>query len=154
MTKSISGKIIRNTIFNAIGRFWGIAVALFLIPYIIGHIGVERYGIWAIVGVLTGYFGLLDFGIRISFVKYIAEFYAKKDFKKINQLINTGVVFYFFAVVVVILGFYLVDLFVVFFGIPSHLFYESVFVLKMGIVLFGCFNALDLCGISGIVVVS
>ena len=63
----ISQKVIRNTIFNTIGRFWQILIGLVLIPYIVSHIGVERYGIWAIVGVLTGYFGLLDLGAKDSF---------------------------------------------------------------------------------------
>ena len=70
--QNLSQKIIRNTIFNIIGRGWGILIALFLTPYIISHIGVERYGMWAIIGAVTGYFGLFDFGIGTSFVKYIS----------------------------------------------------------------------------------
>ena len=93
--QNISHKIIRNSVFNILGRAWGALVALFLIPYIIKYIGVERYGVWALVGVLTGYFGLLDFGIGYAFSKYIAEFYAKKDYDEINRIVNTGFVFYF-----------------------------------------------------------
>ena len=92
MKQSISEKIIRNTIFNIVGRFWGILVTLILMPYIVGHIGVEKYGVWAIVSVVTGYFGLLDFGIRDSFTKFIAEFYTKRDYKKLKQIINTGLI--------------------------------------------------------------
>lgn len=143
MERSISQKIIRNTIFNAIGRFWGILVALGLTPYIIGHIGVERYGIWAIVGVLTGYFGLLDFGIGTSFVKYIAEFYAKKDYEKINQVINTGFVFYtIFAIFITTAGFIFINPLLTPFNIPKELYNEAVFVFLLGIILFGVSNAL------------
>ena len=144
MTEPISQKIIRNTIFNTIGRFWGILVALFLTPYIIGHIGVDRFGIWAIVGVLTGYFGLLDFGIGTSFVKYISEFYAKEDYEKINQVVNTGFIFYaILAVFIIILGFFIINPLLNFFNIPSNLYGEASFVFLLGIVLFSISNALS-----------
>ena len=118
-------------------------VALVLIPYIIGHIGIERYGMWAIVGVLTGYFGLLDFGIGTSFVKYIAEYYTKKDYKKINQVINTGFVFYsVFAVLIITLGLSIIKPLLNFFNIPQELYNEAVFVFLIGIILFGVSNAL------------
>ncbi len=141
---SISQKIIRNTIFNIIGRFWGILVALVLTPYIIGHIGIERFGIWAIVGVLTGYFGLLDFGIGTSFVKYISEFYTKKDYEKINQVVNTGFIFYsIFAVLIITLAFFIINPLLNFFNIPQELHNEALFVFLLGIILFAISNALS-----------
>lgn len=145
MEQGISQKIIKNTIFNTIGHFWGVLVALFLTPYIIHRIGVERYGIWAIIGVLTGYLGLLDFGIGASFVKHIAEFYAKKNFQRINQIINTGFVFYsVFAAIVIPLSFFLVRApLLAFFKIPQYLSDEALFVFLAGIVLFCVSNALS-----------
>lgn len=92
--QNIPRKIIKNTIYNASARAWGIAVSLFLTPYIVHHIGREQFGVWAIIGMVTGYFGLLDLGVETGFVKYISEFYAKKEFHRINQLVNTGIIFY------------------------------------------------------------
>ncbi len=61
------------------------------------------------VAVLTGYFGLLDFGIGTSFVKYIAEYYTKKDYKSINQIVNTGCIFYsIFAILIFTLTFFII----------------------------------------------
>ena len=144
MNESISQKIIRNTIFNAISHFWGIVVALFLTPYIIGHIGVERYGMWAIVGVLTGYFGLLDLGIGTSFVKYISEFYTKRNYEKINQVVNTGFVFYsIFTVFIIIIGFIFISPLLNLFSISGELYQEALFVFLLGIIIFGVSNALS-----------
>jgi len=144
LNESISQKIIRNTIFNAISHFWVILVALFLTPYIIGHIGVERYGMWAIVGVLTGYFGLLDFGIGTSFVKYISEFYTKRNYEKINQVVNTGFVFYsIFLVFIVIVGFIFISPLLNLFSISRELYHEALFVFLLGIIIFGVSNALS-----------
>lgn len=142
--QSLSQKIIRNTIFNIIGRFWGILVVLFLTPYIIRHIGIERYGIWAVIGVITGYFGLLDFGIGTSFVKYIAEFYTKKDYDRINQVVNTGFGFYsIFAILIIVLAFFAINPLLNLFKIPPYLYNEALFVFLLGIILFGISNALS-----------
>ncbi|MCK5161473.1 MAG: oligosaccharide flippase family protein [Candidatus Aureabacteria bacterium] len=142
--QNLSQKIIRNTIFNIIGRGWGILIALFLTPYIISHIGVERYGMWAIIGAVTGYFGLFDFGIGTSFVKYISEFYTKKDCEKINQVVNTGFLFYsIFAIFIITLAFFIINPLLVFFKIPSHLYNEAFFVFLLGIILFSISNALS-----------
>lgn len=144
MEQSISRKIIRNTIFNAIGRVWGILVALVLTPYIIGHIGIERYGIWALIGVITGYFGLLDFGVGTSFVKYISEFYTRKEYEKINQVVNTGFVFYsIFAIFVVVLAIPFINPLLNFLNIPFNLRNEATFVFLLGIIIFGISNALS-----------
>ena len=147
METRISEKIIRNTKFNIVGNFWAILVALFLTPYIIGHIGIERFGIWAIVGVLTGYFGLLDFGIGTSFIKYISEFYTKKDYEKINQVVNTGVIFYsIFAALIIALAFFVINPLLTFFKIPVNLYDEALFVFLLGVILFGISNALSVFG--------
>jgi len=144
LESKISEKIIKNTKFNTLGSFWTILVALFLTPYIINRIGIERYGIWAIVGAITGYFGLLDLGIGTSFVKYIAEFYTKKDYEKINQVVNTGFIFYLvFAILIIPLGFLTINPIVNFFNISPALHDEALFVFLLGIILFAISNALS-----------
>lgn len=141
MEPNISSKIIKNTKYNTIGYLWGILVNLFLTPYIIHRIGIERFGVWAIVGVVTGYFGLLDLGIGTSYVKYISEFYAKKEYDKINQVVNSGIFFHsILAVVVVISSFFFVRPLLNVLKIPPHLFHEAVIVFLIGIFIFFASN--------------
>ena len=142
-SKQISYKIIRNTLFNAIGRFWGILLVLIITPYIIHHIGKERYGIWAIAGVITGYFELFDFGIGTSFEKYISEYFIKKDYRSLNEVINTGLLFYFiFGVVVVILYFLSIKPLIGLFNIPNNLNTETYTVFNLTIIIFAVANPL------------
>jgi len=144
MGERLSDKIVRNTLYTVVGRFWGIVVTLILTPYIINHIGIDRFGVWAIVGVLTGYFGLLDFGISSSFVKYISEFYVRKDYEKINQTINTGFTFYaVLAIIIIGLSFLLIDPILHLFNIPAGLYNEAQFVFLLGIMIFGVSNSLS-----------
>ncbi len=141
---SISQKVFRNTFCNIIGRIWSIVVTLLLTPYIIKHIGVERFGVWALVGVITGYFGLLDFGFNLSFIKYIAEFYAKKEYYKINEVINNGFIFYFiFTILIFVILLFILNPILRIFKIPPFLINETFLVVLIGIAIFGLSNALS-----------
>ncbi len=96
MSEATSKKIIRNTIFSSAGRFWGYFLSFLLTPYIVHKIGIERFGIWAIANTAINFFMFLDLGIGSSFVKHIAEYNTKKNYKMINEVINTGIIFSLF----------------------------------------------------------
>ncbi|OGR80211.1 MAG: hypothetical protein A2X32_06100 [Elusimicrobia bacterium GWC2_64_44] len=147
MSSGASETIIKNTLFNAAGRFWGILISILLTPYILAHVGVERYGIWAIVGVITGYFNLLDFGMGTSYVKYISEYRAKRDQEGIDRLVSTGVIVYSaFAVLVIPAAYLLAPGLLGLFRIPPAFFSEAVFVLRLGVALLVVSNALSVFG--------
>lgn len=61
-----------------------------LSPFIVNALGVTGYGIWTLVLSLTGYFGLLDLGIRSSVGRFLARSLALKDDDKTNRTISTA----------------------------------------------------------------
>jgi O-antigen/teichoic acid export membrane protein len=143
MTHSIPQKIVRNTFFNTAGRVWAVLTGLILTPYIISRLGVEQYGILALLGGVTGYFGLFDFGISTSFVKYIAEFYARKEYGKINAVVNTGVAFYLvFGVGVSVFAFFFMEPVLSLLSLPPGLHKETAFVFVFGVGIFSISSAL------------
>lgn len=87
-------KVIRNTVFNSVGRIWTMVFAFLLTPFVVEHLGEERYGIWALVFVIVGYFGTFDFGIGVSFTKYVAQYHAQHNHKAVNALATSGLGFY------------------------------------------------------------
>jgi O-antigen/teichoic acid export membrane protein len=90
-----SRTVIKNTVFNNIGYVWQLLVSLLLIPFIIHRIGMEQFGIWVLLEVIVLYLSFLDFtGIGGAFVKFIAEYHAKKNFEQCNQVINLGWAYY------------------------------------------------------------
>jgi O-antigen/teichoic acid export membrane protein len=134
----ISGKIIRNTVFNSASRIWDILIGIVLTPFIIHHLGLERYGLWIMIGAVTGYFGLFDFGVGGSSVKYIAEFHSEGRLDRINNLLNTGLLFHSsLAACVIILAIALAKPFLVIFKIPPYFAKEAVTVLITASVGFG-----------------
>lgn len=94
MSESLSKIVARNTLFSVLGYLASICVLFVLTPYVIGKLGPNMYGIWVIISVLTGYFGLTDLGIGYSFQKFVAEYYAQRDLDSINKIVNSGFVFY------------------------------------------------------------
>jgi O-antigen/teichoic acid export membrane protein len=62
-----------NFVFNLVGAALPLATALITIPIYISHIGAARYGILAIIWVLLGYFGFLDFGLSRASVNALSR---------------------------------------------------------------------------------
>ncbi len=76
---------------------------IFLSPYLIRKLGVDGYGVWVLVFGLIENYWLFDLGLRSATVKYTAEYRAKDEAWRINEIINTGVV-YFSAMALVLMG--------------------------------------------------
>jgi O-antigen/teichoic acid export membrane protein len=78
---------------------WGglgvnISVGFFLSPFILHHLGDEAFGLWLLIFSLTGYYGIFDFGIRSSLVRYVSKFQATGDKDQLARLINTSLFTY------------------------------------------------------------
>lgn len=82
--------IFRNVLSNWSGFAVNLAIAMALSPFIVQTLGETIYGIWVLIGSLTGYLSILDLGVRTSLVKYISEHFSKKDFKGLNEVFNTS----------------------------------------------------------------
>jgi O-antigen/teichoic acid export membrane protein len=78
---------------------WGnlavnIAVGFFLYPFILHHLGDEASGLWLLIFSLTGYYGIFDFGIRSSLIRFVSKFQATGDKEELARLINTSLFTY------------------------------------------------------------
>jgi O-antigen/teichoic acid export membrane protein len=140
--QKISEKIIKNTLYNTIGKFWGILIVLFLTPYIVNRLGVERYGIWALLTSLVGYIGFLDLGVGGSYARYISEYYTQKDFSKVNQVINTGFLFCLgLAFILIPLALFFTKPLLIFLKLNPSAYPEINSVFFWGVVIFSLSNA-------------
>ncbi|HWW13935.1 MAG TPA: oligosaccharide flippase family protein [Candidatus Dormibacteraeota bacterium] len=78
---------------------WGnlginVAVGFFLYPFILHHLGDDASGLWILIFSLTGYYGIFDFGIRSSLVRYVSKFQATGDKDQLARLVNTSLFTY------------------------------------------------------------
>src|SRR5262249_34974434 len=61
-------------------------------PFVLASLGPSRYGVWMLVGSLTGYYGLLDLGFRAGLTQYMTRYLATRDYQSFNKTASTGVV--------------------------------------------------------------
>ena len=84
--------LIRNILSNWAGFAVAVGVAFFLTPYVLHSLVAARYGIWSLVISLTGYYGLLDVGLRQGVTQYMIRSLAVEDFQQMNRTTSTAFV--------------------------------------------------------------
>jgi len=88
----VSGRTLaRNTMLNLLGQVVPMVSAVFAAPYVIHHLGPDRYGLYSLALIVVGYFALFNLGIGPATTKYVAELLGKREAEKLPQLVWTAV---------------------------------------------------------------
>jgi O-antigen/teichoic acid export membrane protein len=86
----------RNPAVNVLWNWAGVgveAVAGFVIaPLLIHGLGDETYGLWILIGSMTGCFGMLDLGMRGAVGRFVAYHQAKNDQAAVERVLSTAAV--------------------------------------------------------------
>ena len=85
-----SVRVLRNVVTNYARFFIGGLTGFVLTPIMVHWMGDGNYGLWVTVFSLTGYFGLIDQGIRPSLVRYVSRDAARGDTDGLNRTTNTA----------------------------------------------------------------
>ena len=92
-------KIEKIQIIKNVGSSWfalgvNILVGFFLSPFILHRLGDAAFGIWVLIFSLTGFYGIFDFGIRSSIIRYVSKYTATQDLEEVTGLLNTAMFTY------------------------------------------------------------
>lgn len=101
---AFSRKLIVNTFFNFLGRFWSFAATILLTPFIWSHLSRAEFGVWVLLSVFLESLTLLDLGLGSAFVKFISAFYTHEEYDRINKVLFSGLVFYLLLGVFLVAG--------------------------------------------------
>jgi len=82
--------IARNVASNLGGYVAAIIVSLVMAPFIVHSLGESAYGIWVLIASISGYYGLLDFGIRSALLIQITQAWAAGDDALLNRRVSTA----------------------------------------------------------------
>ena len=63
-------------------------------PILVGGLGKAGFGVWAVIGSLTAYLALLDFGIGPAVVRFAAEQRGRRSLEETSALASVGLVVY------------------------------------------------------------
>jgi O-antigen/teichoic acid export membrane protein len=100
---SLAPSVKRTALINAIGYVIAIVVSFVQAPFLIHRLGEERYGVWTLIGTVTGYYGLLDFGTRAAVGLLVARARARGEDLEVAEL--TASAFWFLVGIgVLVLG--------------------------------------------------
>ncbi len=99
-------RLIVNSLSNTIARIVALAVRFLLVPFMIGIMGREHYGVWIVVGQIFAYTRILDMGLRSAIAREVAVRMGTSEHDRTNRYVNTAAAYYGLAglLVVVLTG--------------------------------------------------
>ena len=86
-------RVSRNVAVTMAARIGYMVTRIGIPPFVLAHIGLESYGLWSTIFLLVNYLGISTMGISNVYIKYVAEYGAKRQYAKANSLISTGLTF-------------------------------------------------------------
>jgi O-antigen/teichoic acid export membrane protein len=86
-----SGRLLaRNAVWNLLGLFSPIVVAIVCLPILKTTLGIERLGIIGLAWAIIGYFGFFDLGLSRALTKLVAEKLGAQRLEEIPGMIWTS----------------------------------------------------------------
>ena len=83
-------RLVRNSFFNSFSWAANVIANLVLVPMIVHYLGVEGFGIYALLTGLVGYFGILDLGLSQGVTKYVSHYAGLEEPSSVSRSINAA----------------------------------------------------------------
>ncbi len=86
--------LLRNSLWNLSGSAVPALVALATVPWLIGGVGLEGFGIITLVTSVVGYFGIVDLNLSAGSIRYLSQFHASAEDEHFRETFWFGLMFY------------------------------------------------------------
>jgi O-antigen/teichoic acid export membrane protein len=83
-------RIFRNVSSNWVGFAINALVTLALTPFVLGKLGIERYGVWILITSFIGYYGMLDLGFRAGVNQLLTRSVAAGNHGRASTVMSTA----------------------------------------------------------------
>jgi O-antigen/teichoic acid export membrane protein len=124
---------------NVAGTIVNMISGLLVMPYLILKLGTATYGLWILIGTLSGYFGVLDLGVSAALGRLLAFHRARQESAQMNAVMSTAFALLMIAFLIVCIATFLALLiFPHIFRIPA----EHALDARVSIILVGLSLAL------------
>ena len=98
---ALGTKIIRSVMFGGLRYVLVAPIPFIMTPLILHRIGVSGYGTWAVFLAINALTSLADLGLVGTLSKFVAEYYARRDFVALARLLNSGLSLFLFLDIVI-----------------------------------------------------
>lgn len=82
----------RSSSYAGAASLWQVVSRIFLIPLILAQIGIEGFGVWALLFSVTGSVSVVGTSFGLAYAKFTAEHDARDDHDRVSELIGSGLV--------------------------------------------------------------
>jgi O-antigen/teichoic acid export membrane protein len=82
-----------NVAASTLARIGYLITRFFIPPFVLAHVTLEAYGLWSAAFIVVAYIGISTMGLSTVYVKYVADFASRREFRKANELLSTGLCF-------------------------------------------------------------
>jgi len=73
-------------------------------PFLVRTLGATTYGLWIVIGSLSGYFSLVDLGLRGSWGRQLAFRRAQQDWESANHIISSALLIFCCLTVITVIA--------------------------------------------------
>jgi O-antigen/teichoic acid export membrane protein len=87
---TVKDSLSRNVVVDIAARVGYLVSRFFIPPFVLAHVTMEAYGLWSTAFILVSYVGLSTMGISSVYIKFVAEYTARREYRKANELLSTG----------------------------------------------------------------
>jgi O-antigen/teichoic acid export membrane protein len=95
--------LIRNALFSYMSTGVNMATGLFTTPILLSHLGSNRFGIFALMGSVVAYTGLVEVGLGTALAKRVADHEAMNDKDLLARVLGTALTMYSVVAVLVLI---------------------------------------------------
>lgn len=81
--------LVRGSLFRTVDLALLLGATFWITPLIVHSLGERMYGVWTLIGVFMGYYGLLDFGLSSAAARYLSQALGKGDAGEVNRVAST-----------------------------------------------------------------
>lgn len=85
---SLAVSLGRNTVLNLLGAIVPLLVGTLSVPYLLAHLGVERFGVLTLLWVIIGYFSLFDLGMGRAVTQQVASLLGGDREREIKKVVS------------------------------------------------------------------
>jgi O-antigen/teichoic acid export membrane protein len=101
---AIGTRIARSSALNLVGRLTYVVGWMAIAPYMLQRLGVDRFGLWSLLTVLSGLYLTFDLGVGSALTKFIAEYRAAGDRESLRGVVTMGATIYLGLSLVILLA--------------------------------------------------
>lgn len=97
MTPRARGTFQSHATLSLIGAGLSAVTAIATLPYIVSELGLPAYGLLSLLGVVSGYIGMLDLGFGWGTTRFLAEAIEQRDEERTKNVVSAGLSFHTFV---------------------------------------------------------